>query len=90
LTVKNRNTPQTTAEQAAELVTQIIRPGDDEAAGALAALVSALADIGDEGARQEIAVAVAERAYARTDAYGNALLAFTRGDASRIYAESSR
>jgi hypothetical protein len=88
--VRNRNTKQYTPEQAAELVTQIIRPGDDEAAGALAALVSMLAGVADEGARQEIAATVAERAYTRTDAYGNALLAFMRGDASQPYAAASR
>lgn len=85
--MKNRNTKQPTSEQAAELVTQIIHPGDDEAAGALAALVSALAAVPDEGARQELAAAVAERAYARTDAFGNALLAFMRGDAPQACAE---
>jgi hypothetical protein len=81
---------QATPEQAAELVTHIIHPGDDEAAGALAALVSALAGVSDEGARQELAAATAARAYARTDAYGNALLALMRGDASQSYAEASR
>lgn len=75
-----------TSEQAAELVKQIIHPGDDEAAGALAALVNVLAAVSDEGMWQEMAAAVAERAYTRTDAYGNALLAFMRGDASHIYA----
>lgn len=88
--MKNRNTKQATTEQAAELVTQIIHPGDDEAAGALAALVSVLASVADEGVRQELAAAVAEAAYTRTDAYGNALLAFARGDAPHAYAESSR
>jgi hypothetical protein len=89
LTVNNRSTSHTTPEQAAELVTQIIRPGDDEAASALAALVSALAGVSDEGERQEIAASVAETAYTRTDAFGNAVLAFMRGDASHIYAEST-
>jgi hypothetical protein len=87
--MRESSTKQVTPEQAAELVTQIIHPGDDEAARALAALVSTLAAFADEGARQEIAAAVAERAYTRTDTYGNALLAFMRGDASHIYAESS-
>lgn len=82
--MRNRNTQQTTTEQAAELVTQIIHPGDDEAAGALAVLVSALAGVSDEGTRQELAATVSERAYARTDAYGNVLLAFTRGAASAM------
>ncbi len=87
--MRESNTKQPTPEQAAELVTQIIHPGDDEAAGALAALVSALAGVSDEGARQEIVAAVAERAYTRTDAFGNALLAFIRGDSSQVYAEST-
>lgn len=83
--MRESNTKQPTPEQAAELVTQIVRPGDDEAAGTLGALVSALAGVSDEGARQEIAAAVAERAYTRTDAFGNALLAFMRGDAPRAH-----
>ena len=82
--MKNRNTKQT-----AELVSQIIRPGDDEAAGALAALVSALAGVADEGAREEIAAAVAERAYTCTDAFGNALLAFMRGSVGQPHAASN-
>jgi hypothetical protein len=86
----NNTTKQLTPEQAAELVNQVVRPGDDEAAGALAALANALAGVADEGERLEIAAAVAERAYTRTDAYGNALLAFMRGDAAQICAESSR
>ena len=88
--MKNRNTSHTTPEQALELVTQIIHPGDNEAARALAALVSALAGVSDEEMRQEMAAAVAERAYARTDAYGDALLAFTHGDASQPYTTASR
>lgn len=86
----NNTTKQLTPEHAVKLVAQIIRPGDDTAAGALAALVNALAGVADEEARQEIAAAVAERAYTRTDAYGNALLAFTRGDASQSHAAASR
>jgi hypothetical protein len=82
-------TKQTAPEQAAELAARIIQPGDDEAAGALAALVSMLAGVSDEGARLEIAVAVAERAYTRTDACGNALLAFMRDNTSQIYAKAS-
>lgn len=85
-----QNTTEQHTTALAELVPQIIHPGADEAAGALAALVSALAGIPDDGARQEIAAAIAERAFARTDTYGNALLAFTRGDTSQIYAETSR
>ena len=88
--MKNPTTKQLTPEQAAELVKQIIQPGDDEAAGALAALVSLLAGVADEGMRQEIAAAVAERAYTRTDAFGDALLAFMRGDAAQSYAAASR
>ena len=72
--MKNRNTKQPTTEQATELVSQIIPAGDDAAAGALVALISALAGVPDEGERQEIAVAVAEAAYIRTDAFGTAVL----------------
>lgn len=87
--MRESNTKQATPEQAAELVTQIIHPGDDEAAGALAALVTALAGVSDEGARQEIAAAVAECAYTRTDAFGDAVLAFMRRDASQVCAAAS-
>ncbi|HJQ33352.1 MAG TPA: hypothetical protein VJ866_14290 [Pyrinomonadaceae bacterium] len=72
--MKKSNTNQPAAEQITELVPQIIRAGDDEAAGALVALVSALAGVSDEDTRQEIAVAVAEAAYIRTDAFGTAVL----------------
>lgn len=88
--MKNRNTKQTTTEQAKELVTQIIRPGDDEAACALAALVSALAAVSDEGARLEMAATVAERAYTRTDAFGDAVFSFMRGASPRVCAELSQ
>lgn len=84
----NNTTKQLTPEQTAALVAQIIQPGNDEAARALAALVSAVADTIDEEARLELAAAVAEAAYTRTDAFGNAVLAFMRGDASRLNAES--
>lgn len=85
----NNTTNQLTPEHAAELVTQIIHPGDDEAASALAALVSAVACVADEGTRQEIAAAVAERAYTRTDAFGDAVLAFTRGSVRQPHAASN-
>ncbi len=86
--MKNRSTKQAAAERAAELVSKIIRPGDDEAAGALAALVSALAGVADEGARQELATAVAERAYARTNHFGDAVLALMAG-AGRVLAKGA-
>lgn len=86
--MKNRNTKQATPEQAAELVSQIIHSGDDTAARALAALVSAVAGVSDEGARQEMAAVVAQAAYTRTDAFGDALLALMRGDTPPLHAES--
>jgi hypothetical protein len=88
LTVNNRNTSHTTPEQAAELVNQIIHAGDDVAAGALAALVSALAAVSDEETRQELAAAVAERAYTRTDAFGNAVLALMHGTAMQLHGKA--
>lgn len=87
--MKNRNTKQATPEQTVELVTQIIHLGDDESARALSALVSAVACVSDEGARQELAAAVAERAYTRTDAFGNALLSFMRGSDGQPNAASN-
>jgi hypothetical protein len=89
LTVKNRNTKQPATEQAIELVTQIIPAGDDAAAGALVALISALAGVPDEGERQEIAVAVAEAAYTRTNAFGNAVLALLNRGAVPIVSSAT-
>lgn len=70
------NTEQMTPEQATALVESIILPGSDAAALALTTLVMTLAHITDEETRVDIAVAVAERAYTRTNAYGNSLLTF--------------
>ncbi|HST53079.1 MAG TPA: hypothetical protein VLJ61_13800 [Pyrinomonadaceae bacterium] len=85
--MKNPSTNQTTPEQMKDAVTNIIHAGDDEAARALVGLVFALANVSDEAARQELALAVAERAYTRTDGFGNALLAFIRGGA-QLHTES--
>ena len=87
--MKNPSTHQPTPEQAKELVSQIIHSGDDEAARALAALVSAVAGVSDEEARQELAAAVAERAHTRTDAFGDALLASLRGHGPQRRTEST-
>ena len=88
--MKNPSTKQTTPEQMKDAVTKIIRAGDDEAARVLVGLVFAIANVSDEGARQELAAAVAERAYTRTDGFGDALLAFIRDDSTRLYNESVR
>ena len=74
--MKNITTKQITPEESAELAAQIIRSGDDEAARALATLLNAVASIEDGDQREAIAVQASQRAYMKTDAFGNSLLAF--------------
>ena len=74
--MRNISTKQITPEQATELVTQIIRSGNDEAARTLTVLLNAFVDVESRDERQAIAVAASERAYRMTDEFGNALLAF--------------
>jgi hypothetical protein len=84
----NISTKQITPEEAAELVSQIIRSGDDEAARALATLLNALVDVESRGAREGIAIEASERAYRMTDEFGNSLLAFMRGDRTFAVSDS--
>jgi hypothetical protein len=74
--MRNISTKQITPEKATELVTQIIRSGNDEAARTLTVLLNAFVDVESRDERQAIAVAASERAYRMTDEFGNALLAF--------------
>ena len=74
--MENISTKQNTPEETAELVSQIIRSGDDEAAHALVTLLNALAGVESKDERQAIAVKASERAYRLTDEFGNSLLAF--------------
>ena len=74
--MRNITTKQITPEKGAELVTQIICSGDDEAARALTTLLNALAEVESKDERQAIVVAASERAYRMTDEFGNSLLAF--------------
>lgn len=74
--MRNSSTKQITPEQATELAAQIIRSGDDESARALATLLNGLAGIEDGDEREAIAVQASQRAYMKTDAFGNSLLAF--------------
>ena len=74
--MRNTSTKQITPEESVELVSTIIRCGDDEAARALATLLNGLAGIEDGDVREAIAVQASQRAYMKTDAFGNSLLAF--------------
>lgn len=82
--MKNNSMKQLTPAQAQELVSQIVPSGDDTSARALTALINALASISDSETREAVAVAVAERAYLRTNEYGDALLAFLQGDTASL------